>query len=133
MNFYFYFLNKDLIIAKIKDDILQRKLKSSSSKSQLKPYETGLTSHPSNRSINDASSDRSSPKPIEKPQPLPPVMNLEQYLDENKAIDVFVSAIANPHAFWVQLISEDSLKLDKQADEMAIFYDQNIDDYLFVS
>ena len=76
---------------------------------------------------NSSSFDKLS-KQVEKvpsTQPPPPKLlplNLEVYLDENKQANIYVSAICNPSAFWVQLNNEDSYKLEELLFEMNSFY-----------
>jgi hypothetical protein len=36
--------------------------------------------------------------------------------------DVFVSAVANPHAFWIHLINDEAKQLDYLIDAMSEFY-----------
>lgn len=63
---------------------------------------------------------------------LPKVQGLEPYLNQNKSVDIFVSAVAHPKAFWVQVISDDSIKLEKLLEDMnQIYADSN--QYSFVS
>ena len=40
---------------------------------------------------------------------MPKLVNLESYLDENKSVDVVVSAVANPCIFWVQIASSNGV------------------------
>ncbi|KAK3593506.1 hypothetical protein CHS0354_037029 [Potamilus streckersoni] len=49
-------------------------------------------------------------------------------------VEVYVSAVANPGIFWVQLVASASLQLDKLTEEMSAFYSRNFDSQeLFVT
>ena len=45
-----------------------------------------------------------------------------QLSEINSNYDIYVSAVANPQNFWVQLVNEDGVKLDQLIDDMSDFY-----------
>jgi hypothetical protein len=56
---------------------------------------------------------------------LPEVINIESYLDKDKKVSVYCTAVANPHAFWVQISSESNNSLKKFNNDMNQYYLNN--------
>ena len=54
----------------------------------------------------------------------PDSINLESYLDSNKCVDVYVSAICSPNALWIQAIHDNSYKLEELLAEMNNYYNK---------
>lgn len=47
------------------------------------------------------------------------------YLDANNSSDIYVSAICSPNAFWVQLLNQDSMRLEDLLTDMNNHYNNN--------
>lgn len=58
---------------------------------------------------------------------MPKLISLESYLDENKSVDVVVSAVANPCVFWVQIVNKngENIELTNFTKRMNAFYNNN--------
>ena len=41
-------------------------------------------------------------------------------------MNVYISAVAHPYAFWIQVVNEEATLLDKQIDKLNEYYAKNI-------
>ena len=118
-----------MIIAKIKeeDKFREKKLlnQSKSNNNITTSYSNSnlVGQSPSLSKINKAKSSE-----------MPDLINIESYLDKEKKVSVYCTAVANPHAFWVQISSESNDSLKKFNNQMNQFYSNNSStDLMFVS
>ena len=82
-----------------------------------------------NNNITDSNSCLVQEQTISRRPATPVTINLESYLDGNGLVDVYVSAVANPLAFWVRLTHNTSFK--QLATDMKEFYTLNSDNDLY--
>jgi hypothetical protein len=61
------------------------------------------------------------------------VVNLESFLDSEMHVNVCITAVAHPFAFWIQILNDSSQKLENLVVEMNKFFQQSNSNYLFVS
>lgn len=66
---------------------------------------------------------------------LPNPVDLESYLNKNRTTPVNVTAIAHPHAFWIQIRADEIIgQLEKLSRDMNEYYEQNLaKDYFVIS
>ena len=123
---------KNLILSKIKEEEAIRERRANNNNKFKQPnynnYSTSSISNGCNNKQETTVSTSTSP-PTEsiapKQLPLPPPIDIESLLDENKCMNVYISAVAHPYAFWVQVVNEDSPQLDKQIDDLNEYYKKN--------
>ena len=118
-----------MIIAKIKEeDKFREKKLLNQSKSN-----NNITTSYSNSNLIDKSPSLSKINKA-KSSEMPDLINIESYLDKEKKVSVYCTAVANPHAFWVQISSESNDSLKKFNNQMNQFYSNNSStDLMFVS
>ena len=118
-----------MIIAKIKEeDKFREKKLLNQSKSN-----NNITTSYSNSNLIDKSLSLSKINKA-KSSEMPNLINIESYLDKDKKVSVYCTAVANPHAFWVQISSESNDSLKKFNNQMNQFYSNNSStDLMFVS
>lgn len=118
-----------MIIAKIKEeDKFREKKLLNQSKSN-----NNITTSYSNSNLIDKSPSLSKIDKA-KSSEMPDLINIESYLDKEKKVSVYCTAVANPHAFWVQISSESNDSLKKFNNQMNQFYSNNSStDLIFVS
>lgn len=118
-----------MIIAKIKEeDKFREKKLLNQSKSN-----NNITTSYSNSNLVDQSPSLSKINKA-KSSEMPDLINIESYLDKEKKVSVYCTAVANPHAFWVQISSESNDSLKKFNNQMNQFYSNNSStDLMFVS
>jgi tudor domain-containing protein 2 len=51
-----------------------------------------------------------------------------EYPFDDGELTVFVSAVANPNCFWVHIVDDDTIKLDRLVDSMQDYYEKNKND-----
>lgn len=56
---------------------------------------------------------------------MPGLVDWLSYMDKNSSSDVYVTAICDPYAFWVQLINQDSIKLEDLLIDMNNYYNND--------
>jgi hypothetical protein len=61
-------------------------------------------------------------------QQIPAQIHLNDYLDSNSQVDVLMSAVADPSAFWVQVSDLSKSKLVHLVKQMSQFYSNNLND-----
>lgn len=127
---------KDLIIAKIKEEDANREKRNKNNrhKQTNSNNDTNYREAQSQPVSSSTSFETNKDMPINNEteeteinvrlMDLPKVQELEPYL-KNNTVDIFVSAVAHPQAFWVQVISESSVKLEKLLQEMNEIYENN--------
>jgi tudor domain-containing protein 2 len=119
-------LAKELILEMIKEEEqrMQKKLSRTGSKKAI--YQNSNCNSRSNFSTPSASTNNTQEinnNSLKKPESV----NLESYLDgkEEASCEVFVSAIANPLVFWIQIAENSSNLLRNLEQEMTRFYEKN--------
>jgi hypothetical protein len=83
----------------------------------------------SSSNSNQATNQKQTINVYEKPK----VIDLVDYLDENRSVEVFVSAVAHPHAFWIQVCGQNWYRLLDLLEQMNSYYDAHNMKELFVS
>ncbi|KAL3854394.1 hypothetical protein ACJMK2_013665 [Sinanodonta woodiana] len=63
----------------------------------------------------------------DRPTSAPTVLTEVQWPAYKEYVEVYVSAIASPGIFWVQLVNSASLQLDLLTEQMTVFYGSNYD------
>lgn len=130
------YCTQTLIIAKINEErrfrnnrLKQRKVENFYNSSNQFSYEYKRANNPTCFSSSSSTSefDFFEPKPLEMPR----TMDLDLYMNFDNEVDIFVSAVASPFAFWVQVVNEDSFKLEDLIQNMNEHYaDQFVDNFV---
>lgn len=62
---------------------------------------------------------------------MPRTMDLDLHMNFDNEADIFVSAVASPSAFWVQIVNEDSFKLENLIENMnEHYFNQYVDNFV---
>ena len=118
-----------MIIAKINEErkiknnkLNQKKFDSYLSRDYTFGYKANPTSFSSSSSLSEF--DFMEPSPLGMPR----IVNLDLHMNFDNEVDIFVSAVAHPFAFWVQIVHEDSFKLEDLIKDMNEHYCEKFKD-----
>lgn len=116
---------KELILAKIREEDAFREKKQKRERHVYSDNNIVKTKTISSSESNLKSENSNSSISLNTAKSPPDLFNIDNYLNTDKTVNVFCTAVANPFAFWVQIDDENLTDLNKLKKNMFDFYSKN--------